>query len=78
MLTLLVAYPIDTIRRRMMMQSGLAESERLYHGSLDCMKTIYKTEGGVTPFFKGCFSNIIRGLGGAIVLVCYDEMKKRL
>jgi solute carrier family 25 (adenine nucleotide translocator) protein 4/5/6/31 len=71
----LVAYPIDTVRRRLMMQSGLKE-HRLYQGSFDCIKKIYAQEGGVTPFYKGCFSNILRGLGGAIVLVMYDEMKK--
>ena len=71
-----VAYPIDTIRRRMMMQSGIKGSDRMYYGSIDCMKKIYVQEGGISPFYKGCFSNIIRGLGGAIVLVLYDEMKK--
>ena len=36
----IIAYPIDTIRRRMMMQSG-AGSEKLYNGSIDCMRKIY-------------------------------------
>lgn len=39
---------------------------------------IFQNEGGIPPFYKGCFSNILRGLGGAIVLVMYDEMKKKL
>lgn len=71
----ILAYPIDTIRRRMMMQSGESVRNRLYNGSIDCTKKIYQNEGGIPPFFKGCFSNIIRGLGGAFVLVLYDEMK---
>jgi len=73
----IIAYPIDTVRRRMMMQSGEG-SARLYSGSIDCASKIMKTEGGVPAFFKGCFSNILRGLGGAIVLVMYDEMKKHV
>jgi len=73
----IIAYPIDTVRRRMMMQSGTG-AERMYSGSLDCTKKIFQNEGGIPPFYKGCFSNILRGLGGAIVLVMYDEMKKKL
>jgi len=71
----IIAYPIDTVRRRMMMQSGTG-SERMYNGSIDCARKIFANEGGIAPFYKGCFSNILRGLGGAIVLVMYDEMKK--
>jgi solute carrier family 25 (adenine nucleotide translocator) protein 4/5/6/31 len=26
-------------------------------------------------FFKGAFSNVLRGVGGALVLVMYDEIK---
>ena len=33
---------------------------------------------GVNGFFKGAGSNILRGLGGAIVLAVYDEFKKVL
>lgn len=72
----IIAYPIDTVRRRMMMQSGNKGEARLYNGSLDCSRKIYRNEGGITSFYKGCFSNILRGLGGAIVLVMYDQMKK--
>merc|ERR1712050_174629 len=64
----IIAYPIDTVRRRMMMQSGQAAGDRLYNGSIDCTRKIFANEGGVAPFYKGCFSNILRGLGGAIVL----------
>jgi len=71
----IIAYPIDTVRRRMMMQSGTG-ADRMYSGSIDCAKKIFTNEGGIQPFYKGCFSNILRGLGGAIVLVMYDEMKK--
>lgn len=61
----------------MMMQSGRAKSEMLYKGTLHCWATIAKTEGS-GAFFKGAFSNILRGTGGAFVLVLYDEIKKLL
>lgn len=73
----IVSYPFDTVRRRMMMQSGRAKSEILYKSTLHCWATIYKTEGG-NAFFKGAFSNILRGTGGALVLVLYDEIKNLL
>jgi len=68
----IMSYPFDTVRRRMMMQSGRAEM--LYKNTFDCWGKIYKLEGGA-GFFKGAFSNVLRGTGGALVLVLYDEIK---
>jgi solute carrier family 25 (adenine nucleotide translocator) protein 4/5/6/31 len=73
----IISYPFDTVRRRMMMQSGVAVEERKYKNTLHCWRTI-AAEEGMGAFFKGAFSNIIRGTGGAIVLVLYDEIKKVL
>jgi len=70
------SYPFDTVRRRMMMQSGRT-GDRLYNGTFDCWKKIFAKEGS-GAFFKGAGSNVIRGTGGAIVLVLYDEIKKYL
>lgn len=58
----------------MMMQSGRAKSDMLYKNTLDCWIKIFKHEGP-TAFFKGAFSNIIRGTGAALVLVFYDMIK---
>ncbi|KAK4877249.1 hypothetical protein RN001_009755 [Aquatica leii] len=69
------SYPFDTVRRRMMMQSG--QKEVLYKNTADCWIKIYKQEG-VIAFFRGSLSNIIRGMGGALVLVLYDELKDLL
>ncbi|KAF0314796.1 ADP,ATP carrier protein [Colletotrichum asianum] len=70
----IVSYPFDTVRRRMMMQSGRKKSEIVYKNTLHAWGVIYKTEGGAA-FFKGAFSNVLRGTGGALVLVLYDEIK---
>ncbi|OMJ86085.1 hypothetical protein SteCoe_12441 [Stentor coeruleus] len=72
----IMSYPIDTIRRRMMMQSGRADI--LYSSTMDCAVKIYKKEGGVKPFFKGAASNVIRGTGGALVLVFYNKIQAYL
>jgi len=68
----IISYPFDTVRRRMMMQSGRAD--KMYKNTIDCWGKIYKSEGG-NAFFKGAFSNVLRGTGGALVLVLYDEIK---
>ena len=70
-----ISYPFDTVRRRMMMQAG--RKEILYTSTLDCWRKIAAKEG-VSAFFKGALSNAIRGSGGAIVLVLYDEIQKFL
>lgn len=73
----IISYPFDTVRRRLMMQSGRAKADQVYKGTLHCWATILKTEGG-GAFFKGAFSNVLRGTGGALVLVLYDEIKNLL
>jgi len=73
----IVSYPFDTVRRRMMMQSGRKATEIIYKNTIHCWATIAKQEGG-SAFFKGAFSNVLRGTGGAFVLVLYDEIKKVL
>uniref|UniRef100_A0A674GW90 ADP/ATP translocase n=8 Tax=Passeriformes TaxID=9126 RepID=A0A674GW90_TAEGU len=71
----LVSYPFDTVRRRMMMQSGRKGADIMYSGTLDCWRKIARDEGS-KAFFKGAWSNVLRGMGGAFVLVLYDEIKK--
>uniref|UniRef100_A0AAX7U3M4 ADP/ATP translocase n=1 Tax=Astatotilapia calliptera TaxID=8154 RepID=A0AAX7U3M4_ASTCA len=73
----LTSYPFDTVRRRMMMQSGRKGAEIMYTGTIDCWRKIARDEGG-KAFFKGAWSNVLRGMGGAFVLVLYDELKKVL
>jgi len=70
----IISYPFDTVRRRMMMQSGRAAADRQYKNTIDCWVKIAKSEGS-SAFFKGAFSNVLRGTGGAFVLVLYDEIK---
>ncbi|KAI9137241.1 mitochondrial substrate carrier family protein ancA [Paraphysoderma sedebokerense] len=70
-----ISYPFDTVRRRMMMQAGRADI--MYTSTLDCWKKIAVNEGP-RAFFKGALSNAIRGSGGALVLVIYDEIQKVL
>jgi solute carrier family 25 (adenine nucleotide translocator) protein 4/5/6/31 len=68
-----LSYPTDTIRRRMMMNSGL--EKKIYNNTMHCIQSIFQQEGWAA-FFKGNLSNMLRGLSSSLVLVLYDEMKK--
>jgi solute carrier family 25 (adenine nucleotide translocator) protein 4/5/6/31 len=68
----LASYPIDTIRRRMMMTSGQAVK---YKGSMDCTLQIVKNEGAMS-LMKGAGANVLRGMAGAGVLAGFDKFKE--
>ena len=68
------SYPMDTIRRRLMMQSEKPVEEHKYKGAFHCGATIMKEEG-TTAFFKGAGANALRTVGSAMVLVLYDTIK---
>jgi len=68
------AYPLDTIRRNMMMQSNRAADEVLFTNAFGCMKHLIKKDG-VKGLYKGALMNNIRAVGSASVLVIYDELK---
>ncbi|CAI4952427.1 AVN_HP_G0054740.mRNA.1.CDS.1 [Saccharomyces cerevisiae] len=65
------SYPLDTVRRRMMMTSGQAVK---YDGAFDCLRKIIAAEG-VGSLFKGCGANILRGVAGAGVISLYDQLQ---
>ena len=68
----LLSYPIDTIRRRMMMTSGEAVK---YKGSIDCTRQIVTNEGFMS-LMKGAGANILRGVAGAGVLAGFDKLQE--
>merc|ERR1712233_149333 len=67
----LMSYPIDTIRRRMMMTSGGVVK---YKDSIDCAVQIMKNEGFMS-MMKGAGANILRGVAGAGVLAGFDKFQ---
>lgn len=69
----LASYPIDTIRRRMMMTSGAKELQ--YSSSMAAAQAIMKNEGAGS-FFKGAGANILRGVAGAGVLAGFDTISE--
>jgi len=56
-----------------MMTSGKKGKDVMYNGTWDCFTKIAQQEG-LGAFFKGALSNVLRGTGGALVLVFYDKI----
>merc|ERR1712168_290677 len=67
----LMSYPIDTVRRRMMMTSGGGVK---YKGSVDCFRQVLKNEGFMS-LMKGAGANILRGVAGAGVLAGFEKFQ---
>jgi len=67
----LASYPLDTVRRRMMMTSGEATK---YKSSYHAFQAIVSKEG-TASLFKGAGANILRAVAGAGVLSGYDQMQ---
>jgi len=72
------AYPMDTIRRRLMMQSGRAAADVQYTSAIGALKHILANEGGAMALYKGVFANNVRAIASALVLVVYDELKQKM
>ena len=69
------AYPIDTVRKRISLQSNGDIKE--YANAFDCAWKVWKKEG-LKPFFAGNCASImsIRTIFMSLALVLYDELKK--
>jgi len=70
----LASYPLDTVRRRMMMTSG---EKVKYRSSMHAMSEIVKNEG-TKSLFKGAGANILRAVAGAGVLAGYDWLQVKV
>lgn len=73
----LCAYPFDTVRRRLQMESEKPMEQRMYKGTLDCGVKILRDEG-FGGMYKGALANVFRGVGASLVLVLYGEIKNAL
>lgn len=69
-----ICYPIDSVRRRLMMQAGKPLEQRRYRGAINCFRIIWAKEG-IRGFYLGIAPNLVRSIGGALMLVAYDGFK---
>ena len=68
------SYPLDTVRRRLQMQSEKPKEQWIYRGAMHAFGKIAKDEG-MTALFKGAGANALRTVGSALVLVLYDQIQ---
>jgi len=68
----LAAYPVDTIKRRMMMTAG---QQVKYASSMACLRQVVAAEGA-SALYRGAGVNIVRGVAGAGVLAGFDKLKQ--
>jgi len=67
----LASYPMDTIRRRMMMTSG---EKVQYKSFIDATRQIVAKEG-TRALFSGAGANVLRGIAAAGALSLYDQFQ---
>lgn len=72
-----LCYPIDSVRRRLMMQAGQPVDIRPYANSAHAFRKILETEG-VKGFYLGLGPNVVRSVAGAMLLVSYDIFRQGL
>lgn len=72
-----VSYPIETIRRRLMMQ-GDSYDHRLYSGAWDCCCSIVREEGLFFGLWAGFIDNMIQTLITSLFFQLWDEGIKYL
>ena len=65
------SYPIDTIRRRLMLAVGNPQSKCT--GTISCTFDIIGTEG-VNGLFEGVMVNVYRGIFASLILVLWDQV----
>ena len=59
------------------LQVKLEDGRPLYKNGIDCLVKILKSEG-YRGLFHGLSANLMRGAGGTVLLVGYDEVKALL
>ena len=70
-------YPLDTVKRSMMLQVGKNNNEKIYNNYKDCFIDIWRKEK-IFGFYRGGLTNVFRGMGASIFLVLNDFFKKNI
>ncbi|KAK6059638.1 putative ADP/ATP translocase 2 [Cooperia oncophora] len=71
----LLCYPLDTVRRQMMMQAG--KRQKMFSSSWSCWMHIARSKG-YRGFYRGALTNSFRSTGGALIITFYYEFAKYL
>lgn len=69
-LAIILTYPSDTVRRRMICAQ---KKEQKYNGFFDCLVKMYKNEG-LKSFYRGGPVIFLQSLSSSIALYSYDKV----
>ncbi len=61
-----VAYPADTVRRRMQLNGSVGQQQIIYTGYLDCVRSMAQTEG-LRSFYRGFTVSCIKTAPSAAI-----------
>lgn len=74
LIAIVLTYPSDTIRRRMICAE---KNTKKYMGFFDCLAKVYKSEG-VASLFKGGPVIFLQSLSSSCVLFIYDKLGSQM
>ncbi|TYI49732.1 hypothetical protein E1A91_D12G055100v1 [Gossypium mustelinum] len=72
----IITYPHEVIRSRLQEQGQARHTEVQYAGVVDCIRKVFRKEG-VSGFYRGCATNLLRTTPSAVITFTSYEMIHR-